>query len=307
MEPEVKPQGKIRRGWELTKSAWKVLKLDKEITLVPVIGSVVSLIALAPFAVIGYMNARVVRDTAGNFQGLGLDLGHWTWPFWAALYVSMAFISNLFAAAIAHAAITRFKGGDPTVRSSLKAAWKRADSILAYSTVTTTVGYVLSMLEQRLPLAGKIATWLFSAAWSVANFFAIPVIVTSEEHIGPFKAVRQSAATIRKVWGESIVSQGLLGAISLIAVFGYLILGGGLVALTVAGGLGSVMIGGSIGLSVLGFIVLALVFNVLGSIAKAAVYYFAVTGESPQMFNRELLHQAMTRKKARKLFGGAAK
>jgi hypothetical protein len=183
----------------------------------------------------------------------------------------------------------------------MRAAWKRADSIVLYSVFAGTVGYVLQILEQRLPLAGKIGVWLVNAAWSVATFFAIPVIVTSEVHVGPLDSVRQSVGLIKKVWGESAVSQLAIGLISLLAtlVYGFLLVG--LVVGFAAAGWAPV----AIGLSALGFMglfALVVVFNVLISISKAAVYHYAVTGESPETFNRELLQTAMTPKKARKLF-----
>ncbi len=38
-------------------------------------------------------------------------------------------------------------------------------------------------------------------------------------------------------------------------------------------------------------------------IAKAVLYYYAATGEAPQQFDKQLLHEAFTAKKARKVFG----
>ena len=38
--------GKFARGWQLTKSSWQVLRLDKELAIIPIISLAVELITL---------------------------------------------------------------------------------------------------------------------------------------------------------------------------------------------------------------------------------------------------------------------
>lgn len=295
-----KRPGRIRKGWELTKSSWKVLKLDKELTAVPIIGGIVSLIALIPFLALGTYMASADNRPGFTFGGDNPVL-RLTLMF--GLYLVLGFVANFFSAVIAHAALSRFRGADPTIKGSIKAAWKRADSIFTFSLLSTTVGLALRSVEQRVPLAGKIAVWLFSAAWSVANVFTIPVIVTSDSHVGPFKAVRGSVQTFKRVWGESIVADFGIALIGVLTILAYgatsaLIMG----LLAVAGILNTGAALALGGVAILGLLGVALVLNVLSSIVRAAVYHYAVTGESPETFNKELLQAAMTPKKARKLF-----
>jgi hypothetical protein len=144
--------------------------------------------------------------------------------------------------------------------------------------------------------------WLAGTAWQIASFFAIPVIVTSPEPIGPINATKQSIGVIKKVWGESLIVSLSIGAISMLSMLAYML------ALAVITVLGVVLSAGAwyfVALGVIGFIGLfagILIFNMMAAFAKAAVYYYATTGESPEMFHKDLLKQAFTPKKAKKIF-----
>ena len=59
------------------------------------------------------------------------------------------------------------------------------------------------MISERPGLIGKIVIALVGVAWSIATYFAIPVVVI--EGTGPFRAIGRSASTIRKTWGEALV------------------------------------------------------------------------------------------------------
>ena len=274
--------------------------LDKELTALPLLGVLATVVVVAVFAFVVLGSATFIANASGSqdFQFKG-----WSWVALAAFYVVTTTISNYFAGAVIHGAATRFNGGDPTVGSSLRGASARFKSLFLFSLLASTVGLVLQAIQDRVPLAGKIVTWLAGAAWNVASFFALPIIILGKKEVSPIEATKQSVAMVRKVWGESIVAEAGIGLISVLLIVPYVLLGSGLAVGLAATGLTPVAIAVLVGLLVLGFFVIVLVTSVLGGIVKAALYHFATTGEAPESFNRELLRSALTPKKARKIFG----
>lgn len=299
------PTGRIRRGWQLTKSAWHVLRLDKELAALPLLSFLVSTIALVPFGLLFIITGAQVQDSQA-----GLSLSNWgQWAAIAGLYFVVTLIANLFGAAIVYGAVQRFRGSDPTIRSSLAGARHKFRPLAWFSLMMATVGLLFQILEDRLPFAGRIAVYLFDAAWSIANVFAVPIIVLSEENVMPLQATKRSVQMVKKVWGEGVVVSFGIGLIGALTYLLYAVVFVGLLL-----GLGSLQHGHAAGWAVLpmfllvlfgilGIIVIGLVFSALGSIAKAALYYYATTGEAPASFDARLLRATMTPKKARRVFG----
>lgn len=300
--------GRFERSLELTKSAWRVLKLDKELLAIPLISMLVSVILLG-IAIVG------LAGVLGGLAWSGTDLNPSNHSVKTAAIVfgfiyllAATFISSLTSGAIIHGALERFGGNDPTVKSSVSAALKKSKPLFLFSLLAATIGFVLRAIEDRVPLGGKIVAWLTDIAWSVASLFAIPYIMTTSGYLGPIKATKKSATLIKKVWGESLIVSGGIGIIGLISILGYILLA---TALTfVIANLGGASAGAGIGwrlavllpLDILGFLALILILSVLGAIAKAAVFYWATTGEAPETFNKDLMQAALTTKKARKIF-----
>ena len=52
---------------------------------------------------------------------------------------------------------------------------------------------------------------LVGAAWAVATFLAVPVLVTRD--VGPIAAVKESAALLRETWGENLIGNFGLGLV----------------------------------------------------------------------------------------------
>jgi hypothetical protein len=302
MSTQTNKSGRFGRGWELAKSAWRVFRLDKELTVLPLIGTIVSIVAIAGFFGLAATISNNIDPNSTSSWDIGL--GNWTWPFWFAFYIVTTTIANFFASAVIQGAMTRFRGGDPTVRSSLAAVTRKFKPLLLFSIMMSTVGLLLDIVADRVPFAGRIAVWLVGAAWNIANFFALPIIIMDEKTVMPLQATRQSVGMVRKVWGESVVANVSIAAVGFLTTVLYTMLSGILVAVLAAAGLlNTASAIALLAVGILGLIILLLVFSVLSGIVKAAVYHYATSGEAPESFNRELLHAAMTPKKASKIFG----
>jgi hypothetical protein len=298
--------GHFKKSWLLTKSAWQGFKLDKELAALPLFGFGISILLLVLTFVAGAANPNhLFYNATLTAKGGELFIKPFGYAGLVAVSLLVAIVSTFVTAAVIHGAMQRFNGGDPTIKSSLHAAWKRFGSLTAFSVFSYTVGFLISEIASRLPvIGGHIVAWLAGTAWNVASFFAIPVIVTSETPVNPIKATKSSFGIIKKVWGESLIITATVGIIALCSGFAYAAITISLVAwLATNGIIGGYVLGSIIALQFLGLCALFLVFSVLEGFVKAAVYHFATTGESPVTFNRELMRQAFTEKKARKIFG----
>jgi hypothetical protein len=287
--------GRIEQGWRLTKSSWHVLKLDKELTALPLVSFFVTLGFIAILVVLGVIGASLFGSAADSSQ----DLPSWLAAVLVVLgYFFLTLIANFFGGAVIYGATQRFKGGNPTLSTSLDGAWSKISPLAGFSLMMATVGLILQLLEEKVPLAGQIAIWLVNASWSIANIFAVPVIVLSPENVSPLEATKRSVAIIKKVWGEGIVVNLGLGLIAMLTLFTYVVAWGAIAAVAgaISGGNGSAALTGlaiaGITLFTLGLVVIILIFSVLGGIAKAALYHYATTGEAPGEFDARLLAAA---------------
>ncbi len=290
--------GHFRTSWELTKSAWRTFKLDKELAWLQLFGSVSAIIVTAVLMVAGIVIANALFGD-GRFDQPSDSWVQTATAIIGLLIVSFAvlFVVNIFSGAIIYGAVERFKGGNPTVKSSLRGALSRWQPLALFSLMMATVGVILQLLEEKLPFFGVLAVRLVGAAWNIANFFAVPVIVISEQRVTPLGATKESINIIKKVWGEGVIIQLGVGLIGGLSVFAYVLLTGAIVALASSAGAAPLTIGlGAI--AVLGFLALVLLFATFGAIVKAALYYYATTGSSPDIFNKDLLDRAVRRKKA---------
>lgn len=286
------------RGWQLTKSSFKVLKLDKELVLFPFL-NMVAVLALLIAGSILLLSSSGFFDAGYDTNTLFAD-GYLGYVVLFLFYILTSFIATYFGAAIIHGALRRFRGEDPNIKSSLAAANKQIVSIAVFSLFSGTLGYLLNFIENRVPFGGKVLTWLAGLAWGIASFFAIPIIVTSDEYTSPISATKKSIDIMKKAWGDSLVSQISVGAVTFVLTLAYVAVIIPVVIILFgfnsAIGLGITVIG------LFGLVGLSLVFSALGSIVQAAVYHYATTGESPAQFDKELMKSAMTPKKAKKIF-----
>ena len=119
--------GAIRRGWLLTKSSWHVLRLDKELTTLPLISFLVSLLVLIPFGILVLSTTDIqssIQATKDSSQvAYQSSLTGWEQliiVFVVALLTTI--IANFFSGAVIYGATQRFRGGDPTVKTSISRA-----------------------------------------------------------------------------------------------------------------------------------------------------------------------------------------
>jgi len=282
--------GRFARSWALVKLCWRVLQQDKELVVFPIVSTIGVLIATASFVVPGFFTG-FWQDISTNGASVGL------WVLIVLFYLVEYLIIVFFNAALVSAAIIRLEGGDPTLADGLRGAWSHIGAILGWAAIAATVGLLLQVLRERGGIAGIIAAGLGGMAWNIITFLVIPVLVV--EGVGPIEAIKRSAGLLKKTWGEQIIGSAGIGL-----VFG---LGGVLVA-AVGIGLGALIIGAGVaalGVAVLAVTVVAiLVISLLGAtlhgIYSAAVYEYAIGGDTGA-FDGDTLAGAFRPKGGRRL------
>ena len=273
--------GYFARSWELGKTSWRVLRKDKELMWLPVLGGVASLIiAGLVFLVIALVN----YDPA---DGLGdMEVGGGSVLLIILGVIAAAIAVYFFQGALVHGARERLTGGDPTVASAVRGAWKRIGAIAPWAIVALVVGVIINSIQQaardRAGFAGALLGGLLDLAWRALTFLVMPVIIA--EGAGAFAAIGRSKNLLRRTWGENLVAQAGLSIVGFI-----LMLPGLLIAIFLGSGpLGvfGAIVGGL--LMIFG----AVVASALSAVYQTALYEYATTGESPAEFAEVNLGQS---------------
>lgn len=297
----------------LARSAWHVLKLDKGLVGLPIISAIIAVIISVVVGAAFFLTSSFTESNNGiEMTGPLMNVSWISIIFYLAVYLLLTFVATYFSAALVAGLLQRFQGKSPTVKSSLKMANENISSLIKFSVLTGVIGYVLQAIEEHVPLAGKVTTWLVGGAWSIASMFALPVIVSSKEKIGPFKATRKSINIIKKTWGETAILNVGIGLVALLSIVTFIAVMTAIGALTAyvvsAASASNLVVGVSFGavgvVGVIGLVAMALLFTMLSSIVKAAIYHYATTGESPEGFEKEIVRASFTPEKASKVFGG---
>lgn len=262
---------------ELMKMSWRVLTMDRELLLFPLMSGASLLVLIAAAAGAG--------GAAGTFGRLGAGGGAASVTGAdAALGLAFAFCASaiviFFNSALVAAALERLRGGDPNVRSGLRAAAARLPQIIAWALISAIVAMVLQALRERGGIAGGLAAMIGGVAWGLATFFVIPVLVA--EGVGPIEAIRRSASLLRETWGRQVASNFGFGVLGLAAALAALGIGALLFAVHPVLGVAAGVTAAALGIGAV---------QALEGVFKAALYDYA-KGHAPHGFDRATLGAA---------------
>ena len=288
---------KASNSTKLIRAAWRILKDDKRLIVISLIGYISSLLLLA-----GIATAAIVllyKVPIGNYEINANSINNVTYLLLIVLLIAPVFIVYFivyyFNGAIAYAALRRFDGEKINIKQALTAASKKSVAIFLFSciqaTIGITIGIVLQILENHVPLAGKIAAWLTGPAWNVAFMFSIPVIMTSNQK-NPLKVVKKSATTFTAIWQESVFIELGLGIISLLFGLAFLIM-----SIAIAIGYAAITLNSlTIGITGIVFVAIivsayALIISTLQTVLITAAYHYATTNKLPAGFDEELIRK----------------
>jgi len=184
------------------------------------------------------------------------------------------FIVIYFNTALVSCALIRLDGRDPTFMDGIHAASARIGKILSWTRIAATVGLILRLIRgDGDNLLVSLASALLGAAWSLATFFVIPVIVVDD--VGGFAAIERSWKLFKSTWGETVVGSFSLALVFIPAIL--LLLVGVFVVMA-----GSFEVGLAIAMvALLLWVVSAVLYGALQGIFVAIMYRYATTGEVP--------------------------
>ena len=280
---------RLSRSWTLVKASASVLADDRKLLLFPLIASIAMLTVLGSFALplLGWVFFSASTSTSAQAGNGGLYL------LGFLFYLCQYFVIFFFNAALVSAALARLNGQTPSIRDSLAVAGSKWASILGYAAIAATVGLVLRMIQERLEFVGRLIAGLLGVGWTVATYLVVPVLVARD--VGPLDAVNESAALVKRTWGENVAGQAGLGFAFGLLQFVLVLLG----ALLVIGAVNT----GSVALIVLCVVVTLaallmtfLVHGALSGIYAAALYRFAAQNGDTQGFDPGALRSAFLAK-----------
>ena len=286
--------GRISRGWSYFKQSFSILRQDRGLLAFPVISGILSLIVLGVF----FFPVLFV------FQQEGIDLDTMTttgWVLWIlllfAFYLILAFISSVFKAGVVANATRILQGEHPRFGEGIGAATAKIGALFSWAIVSATVGVLLSLLRSQDSPAGRIIGYLVAAvagaAWALATFFVIPVILF-EDAGGVFSSIGESWGIFKKTWGETTVAGFSFGLLYIPAV----LVGIGCFLTLITGNTTAFF--GLMAVFII-FLVLTGVFaSALHGILVAILYQYATTGSVPPQVDESLVKQAFVEKKGKK-------
>jgi hypothetical protein len=282
--------GTIRRSYAIFRESLQVLAKDKEILIFPLLSGIITILAFASIVLAGAMS--------GVFQKFDKH-DPMTYAVAFVWYFISWFIVLFFNVAVIHCASIRLRGGDPTIADGFRASMQHLGRIAAWAFVSATVGVILRFLADRAGFIGKIIIGLLGAAWSIATYFIVPVMIFEKRSLRD--SVKQSTQLIAKTWGESLVAAGGIGAfIMLLAVAGLIVP----IAAFFISPMAALI---ALGVLVVYWIALAVMSAALSGIFRTALYLYATEGRTPPGFTPDFAQNAFAPKKKRGVFAAASR
>jgi hypothetical protein len=283
----------LTRSWNLTKVSFRVIGQDKELLLFPLIAMVLS---------VGYLLAllyptiwlEMSRD--GSMQW---DVADYIVTFIA--YLGLSFIGTFSNMCIVYTAKTRFAGGNATFGESVSFSLGRIHQVLAWATVSATVGLVFRMIDDAAERAGGVGQivvgilrGILGMVWSAITMFVIPSMVY--RGTGPIDAIKDSVRVLKKTWGESIVRSLGFGLVQFLFIFVGMLAFGSAIAGVVSMGAGSPAILAVVVLGVMYILGVVFVFMLAHMIFNTALYAYASEGAMAPGYDDEMLRTAFRTK-----------
>ncbi len=261
---------KFSRSWSLVKASAAVLHQERSLLLFPVLSSAATLVVMASFA----LPVFALKLFTDGFNVLGVVLA-------LLFYFCQYSVIIFFNSALVGAAAIRLDGGNPRLSDGLRIARSKLPAILGYAAIAATVGVLLQSLKNRdnnfiVRLLGSG----LGIAWTLATFLVVPVLVHRD--IGPIDALKESAALLKRTWGENAIGQLGMGAVASVVVVALVLLT--LLLAVPAWQWQPLLAIAVIVLGVAAMLLVGVVQSALTGIYSAALYRYATRGEAPSGF-----------------------
>ena len=273
--------GRFSRGIRLVGIGFTMVRDEPGLVLVPIVAFFAQLVIVGLAVLALLPGLRAMHDSAQTGGTTHLSAAQWA-------IVVVAGVLTMFVSVVSHATIiarvmARFHGQQVSNTEAARAALTKSPQLMAWAFINYVVVSILRSIGNR-GILGLLVGALLRAGWMLASFFVVPVILFEDK--GALASIKRSVELCRARWGENIVGNGALGVVGFVAIL--LDVAVAMVVGMVFAPLGAVV--GSIGL-----VVILLVLTVASAAFNAALYWYAVTDQSPGQYSIGDLQSAYRR------------
>ncbi len=282
---------RFSRSWELTKVSFRVIGQDKELLLFPLLSLILAIVFLG-----GLLYPTILVEMS--------DDGSLEWDFLQTAvvfvtYLGLSFIGTFSNMCVVYTAKKRFEGGDATFGESVGFTFKRLHLVLAWATVSATVGLIFRALDNAAERAGAVGEillgilrGLLGMAWGAITLFVVPAMVY--KGLTPIPAIKDSIRVLKEAWGESIIRSFGFGIVQfLFFLLGGLVFGG---LLSAFAGTSAALTTGLVGLAITYFVGVVFIFMLAETIFNTALYHYASSGTVAPGYTQEVMDGAFRQK-----------
>jgi hypothetical protein len=293
----------LKTSYQLAQMSLSVIRQDLRIIGVHMVGT---LILATGLSLIGY-----ALYASGYFQGITMIddetfVGIVTPASTAALLAASiigAFVYYFTEAYISSLVLSAIRGERIRLSTAAGKVHKNIIALIQFILLSTTVGVVLRALEEHLPWAGKLATYVALGAWNLGTIFAVTNIVDGNAKTG-IEATRKSASLLMNSFGENIAVRISVGSIvSLVFFLWAILIFAGTTAFVVYS-VGALFVYSILGIGFVGLVGILFLGAALDSVITVMLYEYVQTGKETSTMNKELFKHMITPKKARAVFTG---
>ena len=296
---------KLTRSWQIFRKSLTLIGREQKLLIFPLLSACAMLLLfvliIAGIAGVCYLAVNGSPDGAeAAFADTGSEEGNpalnaVVFAIFALVYLFCMTVANFCNTAFFSEIIRGLGGENVSVSRGFGYALYRLKAIFFWSLLASTIGIILSVLERRAGLVGRIVLKLIGVVWAVASVFAVPAIVCDPELSNPFTALKRSASIIRRTWGETLIGFAGLHIITGVGVFLFLLALFAVGALIGAAGGGAVPVitGAGVGMLLfLCFFAFCYLVSVAEKVYIASLYLYATDRDELNLFDDEELAAA---------------
>jgi hypothetical protein len=284
---------KVKTANDIVGQSSYVLGRHRKLLVFPLI-SVVALYLIFMYFLGPLMFHTTAAELGGDFWRTarhGLPAGTSSFrdlPFgWLAVtHLVVMFVATFINFAFYSQVMQALNGGQVSVGRGFKLALARLPTIIVWSLFAGTLGVLLRMLQERLPLVGQWITGLLGFAGSVAAALVIPVMLNEPRATSPIGYLRISANLVKRVWGEGLI--GMAG----ITMAGVFVMSVVMLFTAIFGMATNLHWVTSLG--ILAVVGISLLLESLSGIFRCGLYIYATEGVAPGPFDADTLNRAWT-------------
>jgi hypothetical protein len=305
---------KFSRSWRLFVCSYQIIVKNKPLLLFPLLSLCftlgIALFFLLPVVLFPtgqpWTDAHHWLTILNRLPGVSIRDNEWkmhspTFKIIAYSYLAVCYLLTMFSATFCNVAfyneiIKALAGNAVSVAEGFKFARRRIRSILAWSLFAGAVGLIIQALERRSGWIGRIVMGFVGMAWSVASVFVIPVMIR-EESANPVTLLKNSAATLKKTWGEGLIGyigmnlgEGVFMLVSIMALVAI-----GIISMMLHTVLLAIL---ALAAWVFALFVFSYFVATASSVYRCALYVYASEGVVPTPYTADLMDGAWKVKKS---------